>query len=118
MKVSNRQRHKLLKTIGGIKHDERMIEISLKHPRIQRLKLKNFDDVLGKLEAADLIDVQYFEDKADNVMLTRAGNIYFEMRSDEFWRFVRRSILVPIAVSFVTTVLLWWLSSRVTGSLI
>lgn len=42
---------------------------------------------------------------ANHIELTKAGKCYFEMQRDEFWRFVRRSILVPILVSFVTAVI-------------
>lgn len=49
----------------------------------------------------------------DSVVPLDAGLIYFDFRKEEFWHFIKRSILVPIAVSIFTTGALWLCGSAI-----
>ncbi len=54
----------------------------------------------------------------DFVSLTGKGKSYFEVKSDEKSQFIRRSIIIPILVSILTTILLWMLQYLIVPNLL
>lgn len=107
MKISKRNRDKVLRVISDINYEEGTKKIVPEHPRLQKLKLKELMEVLNKLNSLKLIEILWADDRIYHIHLTSEGNIYFERDSDERRRFMWRSIWVPIMISFATTIVIW-----------
>lgn len=78
--------------------------------------IDNLAEKLNKLDGMDLVKLSFADGKIRTLSLTKQGLVFFETASDERWRFIRRSILVPIGVSIVTTGLLWLIKFLITGT--
>lgn len=67
------------------------------------LSRSDFPIVLSVLEGLGLIAIRYTDNSLPYaVTLTSSGLSFFERSRDECFRFIRRSILVPILVAFIT----------------
>jgi len=115
VKVSRCRRNRVLKEIIAINVEEGRL-ITPDHPRLVALKMPALERVLEKLAALKLITLRYADNEIHLISLNSDGFVYFERRSDEIWQFVRRSILVPIAVSAATTAIGWVIKYLITGS--
>lgn len=114
--ISSHKRNKVMRSIlkfhrdKSVKKYENMINLYLV---AQDLNME-YDELLiivDTLEALNYLEYIPGKNLQDFVALKEAGRCYFELKSDQFHKFIRNSILTPITVSILTTATLYWLSN-------
>lgn len=111
MDISRKQRNQLMRFIHDARdaHPGRVLEPS------DISGVANLEEKLEKLESLGLLKLHYADDRIYYLSLTDEGLTYFERRLDELGQFFRRSVLVPIVVSLVTTLIIWGIKWLATG---
>lgn len=129
--IKRRMRNKVMRSLCDIyykyyreKINLKLISMELKFPYQEVIKIAiNLESqgYLKYLSPKEIKETKRLDDGALTsvhkkqteqvfVSLTDKGKSYFEVKSDEKWEFIRKSILTPILVSFLTTLSIHLLS--------
>lgn len=120
MAASVRQRNKVLRKLIKLTEGKERMKIHAHAESFSSIAdEKTLKIIFQKLADLDLITISAFDSQQINVGLTPLGRTYFDRRAEERWQFFNRSVLIPIAVAFVTSVIaqfvLPWLKSLITA---
>lgn len=113
MWLLRRQSLRLLKAFYSIRHKNPMYSkprIFLKNPEIASLRLRNLNECVSYLMSKGLIGESYTKEGILSYYLTDAGNNYFPDVADGKVNTLVHSIILPVVVAVLTTLLTMWIN--------